>query len=220
MAASSRLGFATASILVLMLQIQPASAQRGAVPEVSAAPGVMAERAISACSAAINAQIQASGGVLAESRAGSEQDGYFLVSGRVIWRSATPAEGAYACIWQRAGNRVAALDLPQPPAVSDPGRGASGSGTTGGRPINATLIAACTDAVSAQIQRDYGVLPTLQGQPAAEQRGETAVLTGAGMFADGRASATGRTTGRRAFSYVCELNLARQTVTNVMVRVP
>ncbi len=220
MAASTRLGLALASVFVLLLHALPAAAQRGAVPEVSAAPGVFAERAISACSNAINAQVQTSGGVLVEPRAGSEQDGYILVSGRVTWRSDARAEGPFACIWQRAGNRVAALDLPDRPPVADPGRGASGSGAPGGRPITQALITRCTDAVHTQIQRDHRVAPTLQGSPAAEQRAGTTVLAGAGAFSSGRASASGRTTGQRAFTYVCELDLSRQTVTNVAVRVP
>ncbi len=218
MAASTRLGLALVSACFVLLHTLPVAAQRGAVPDVSAAPGVFAERAIDACSTAINAQLQASGGVLTATRAGSEQDGYILVSGTVTWRTDARADDSFACLWQRAGNRIAALDLPDRPPIADPGRGASGGGS--GRPISTALITACTDAVRAQIQRDHRVAPTLQGEPAAEQRAETTVLVGAGVFSSSRASASGRTTGQRAFTYSCELNLARQTVTNVAVRVP
>jgi hypothetical protein len=146
----------------------PANPVGAQVPTgAQASPAALASAATQACEAHLRAGFEGLTPVPAGIRAGTEQDGFILVSGRVSFRGNAAPPAPFACLVVARGSQVATSVLPPrppgPAGARDPGArppgtpptGAPPAGT-GGRPttLNPAQLAACRDAVIAPAQRD------------------------------------------------------------------
>ncbi len=168
----------------------PAFAQpvpRGQAVRVS--PAVIARDAVAACQTHVR---QSTWGGLADARAGAEQDGLLLVSGRVIWRGTEGSPSTFGCIYDRRARQVVSAFIPPAPAAPRPARD----------PAPAMFRTACHAAVTRAVAAQYAIEPTFD---AASERVETSSssnmmsLWGRGALSSGR--------GRGIpFTYFCEGN--------------
>ncbi len=189
----------------LALALPPAFLEAQVPAGTQGAPAALGSAATQACEAHLRSGFEGLTPVPAGIRAGTEQDGFILVSGRVTFRGSAEPPAPFACLVAARGSQVMAAVLPPRPAGAgaprEPGAqppGVPPAGTTG-RPttLNPAQLAACREAVVATAQREYGTRPVFEARSEAvlhADRGEIEV-TGRGTLP--------RNEGPLAVRYVC-----------------
>jgi len=170
---------------------------------IAASPAMISKAAIQACESHIKQNIPYSSGIFAETKAGTEQHGFTMVSGVIKWRTLNSEHGTFACIYQQAQGNIISAVIPEPP------------GNTG-KPIQdkpEMLRSACIQSITLQIKSAHKVTPEFNPQTSKQRTANTVTLTGSGTFTEiRRASSEARSTPAKTFNYFCLLDNNAESV--------
>ena len=190
------------SIGLTLVAALNAQAQQGAIGDVAASPAVALQQAVKACESHVRAGIPLSSGSLSGAQAGAEQDGYILVSGQVLWRTVDRQRAPFACVIERAGNRVATSVIPEFPQA-----------TPSSTAVTPALIAACKESITFQVRQAHGVPAVFDGDPKEGRDAQGRKLQGSGKLGSAARSVARASSSAGKFTYLCRFDLQNGTIT-------